>query len=330
MNSNVLAAALGLALIAGAGLYFVTLNADAEPAERTSRTSANTVLEQQAEALRKENRDLRKRIAELERATPEATPKPEREKKDEEPADGELTDEQIEAGLESYAKSLKKVIVGKGKDVIAELRALIKKAGPRVIAKVRKEWEDSSAGVRKRLIAAHILAQSGDPESLELIKSTVRDPDRGMIDHRLAAHALAFADVEGLEPLLTEIARNGKEPGVRANASFGLARRGVEEGIGLYMSATDDAFDEGQPEAIGYLSGLTLLGEKVNPYVRERLLSYTNETAVISLIEITKVNKDTGAIGALQKLAYDASRSISIQKAAKGAIEALTKTAPDK
>ena len=106
--------------------------------------------------------------------------------------------------------------------------------------------------------------------------------------------------------------------------------RGVDEGIGLYMSATDDAFDEGQPEAIAYLGGLTLLGEKVNPYVRERLLSYTNETAVVSLIEIAKANKDTGALEALNKLAYDAARPISVQKAAKGAIEALTKKAPDK
>ncbi len=330
MNGNIVAAAFSLALIAGVGLYLAARETDAEPAERTARTAANTELEQQVETLRKENADLRKRIAELEQVPPAHRREPEREKKDEEPADGELTDKDIEAGFSKYAKSLQKIIAGKGKDAIAELRALIKKAGPRAIAKVRKHWEDPSEDYIKRLIAAHILAQSGDPDSLELIKSTLRDPDGGMIDHRLASHALAFADVEGLEPLLTEVARNGKEPGVRANASFGLAMRGVDEGIGLYMSATDDAFDEGQPEAIAYLGGLTLLGEKVNPYVRERLLSYTNETAVVSLIEIAKANKDTGALEALNKLAYDASRPISVQKAAKGAIKALTKKAPDK
>ena len=330
MNANIVAAALGLALVLGVGLYFVARDADTEPAERAPRTSANTELERQVDTLREENAALRKRIAELERAIPAHKPESEPEKKDEEPADGELTDQKIEAGLAKYAKNLQRVIAGKGKDAIAELRALIKTAGPKALAMVRKEWDDTSAGSIKRLIAAHILAQSGDPDSLELIKSTVRDPDRGMIDHRLAAHALAFADVEGLEPLLTEVARNGKEPGVRANASFGLAMRGVDEGIGLYMSATDDAFDEGQPEAIAYLGGLTLLGEKVNPYVRERLLTYKNETAVVTLIEVVKANKDTGALEALNKLAYDSARPVSIQKAAKGAIEALTKKAPDK
>ena len=73
-----------------------------------------------------------------------------------------------------------------------------------------------------------------------------------------------------------------------------------------------------------------MIGEKAKPYVRERLLTYKNETALLSLIEIVKSFKDEKALEQLNKLAYDAARPISVQKAAKGAIEALTKKAPDK
>ncbi len=330
MNGNIVAAAFGLALVAGVGLYFVAKNADIEPAERTARTSANTELEQQVEELRKENRNLRKRVAELEQAPPARKREPEREKKEAEPADGELTDEDIAKGLKRFGARFGQVLRGKGKKAVEELRELIKRGGPRVLEQVTKAWQDASGDFTRRVIAAHILAQSGDPAALEKLSSTLRDPDQGMIEHRIASHALAFSDAEGLEPLLLEVARNHKEAGASANAAFGLARRGVEEGIGLYMAATDQAFDEGQPEAIGYLSGLPLIGEKAKPYVRERLLTYKNETALLSLIEIVKSFKDEKALEQLNKLAYDASRPVSIQNAAKGAIKALTKKAPDK
>ncbi len=331
MNANIVAVALGLALIAGVGLYFVAQDADTEPAERAPRTSANTELEEQIEALRKENADLRKRIAELEQVTPDPEPasEAEPEKKAAKPT-GELTDEDIEKGFKRFGKSFQRILTGKGKKAVEELRELIKRGGPKVLKQVKKLWQDASGDLTRRVIAAHILAQSGDPAALEILSSTLRDPDQGMIEHRIAAHALAFSDAEGLEPLLLEVARNHKEAGASANAAFGLARRGIEEGIGLYMAATDQAFEEGQPEAIAYLSGLPMIGDKAKPYVRERLLTYKNETALLTLIEIAKALKDEKALEQLNKLAYDASRPVSIQNAAKGAIKALTKKAPDK
>ena len=163
----------------------------------------------------------------------------------------------------------------------------------------------------------------GPPDQLrDRLDFRVRDLQQQLVVH--------LQEDPGLEPLLLEVARNHKETGASANAAFGLARRGIEEGIELYMAATDQAFEEGQPEAIQYLSGLPLIGEKAKPYVRERLLTYKSETALLTLIEIVKALKDEKAIEQLQELAYDASRPVSIQKAAKGAIEALTKTAPDK
>ena len=75
--------------------------------------------------------------------------------------------------------------------------------------------------------------------------------------------------------------------------------------------------------AIGYLQGFALLGEKALPAMRERLLTYQEPQALITLIELVKRAKDKGAIENLEKLAYDSSRPVDIQKAAEGALQAL-------
>jgi hypothetical protein len=234
-----------------------------------------------------------------------------------------LTDEELEAGLKEFGGQLQSVILGRGDKAVEELQALLKRA-PQWRALVEAEFTNSTGNIQRRLVAAHILAQSGDPEAFKTLEGILRDPDRDMLEHRFTAHALAFTNGQDAVPLLTDIARNGKEPGARANAAFGLARRDIDEGFELYMQATDDAFAASQPEALQYLGGLRLLGEKANPYVRERLLTYKDETALIMLIEVVKSSKDKQALEQLNKLAYDASRPKSVQNAAQGAINVLS------
>ncbi|MHC4225328.1 MAG: hypothetical protein ACYSUN_15165, partial [Planctomycetota bacterium] len=149
------------------------------------------------------------------------------------------------------------------------------------------------------------------------------DPDSTMMDQRFAAHGLAFSPAEGLVPFITERARNLTEEGARANLAFGLARRGVAEGVTLYAEITDAAFERKDAIAVGYLSGFALMGEKGKPLIRERLLTYEDKQAVLLLIEFVKGSKDKGAIENLEKLAYDSSRPVDIQKAAEGALKAL-------
>jgi hypothetical protein len=144
-----------------------------------------------------------------------------------------------------------------------------------------------------------------------------------MMDQRFAAHGLAFSPAEGLVPFITERARNLTEEGARANLAFGLARRGVAEGVTLYAEITDAAFERKDAIAVGYLSGFALMGEKGKPLIRERLLTYEDKQAVLLLIEFVKGSKDKGAIENLEKLAYDSSRPVDIQKAAEGALKAL-------
>jgi len=70
-------------------------------------------------------------------------------------------------------------------------------------------------------------------------------------------------------------------------------------------------------------SGFFLLGDEGLPPVRERLLTYTEPQAVITLIELLKQKGDKGAIENLKKLAADEGRPESIRKSAEGALKVL-------
>ena len=78
-----------------------------------------------------------------------------------------------------------------------------------------------------------------------------------------------LSPAEGLEPFLTERARNLSDEGARANLAFGLAQRGVEEGVQLYFEMTDAVFERKDPVALVYMSGFALMGEKALPSIRE-------------------------------------------------------------
>lgn len=234
-----------------------------------------------------------------------------------------ITDEEIEAEIEAFGQALGQIIQGGGEAAKQRLRAFLARGGEAVIAKLADKFKDESAAIGVRVAAAHALAQSGDPDALEELKSTLRDPDAGMLLHRFASHGLAFSDAEGLETILTVTARRAQDLGARANAAFGLARRGTEEGIPLYMEITDEAIERGDPAGLQYLGGVTLLGEKAFPAMRERLLTYKEPQALLLLIEVLKGKGDRGAIPNLEKLAYDASRPVAVQRSAEAAIKAL-------
>ena len=104
--------------------------------------------------------------------------------------------------------------------------------------------------VKKRLDDA-LLRSKVDFLYGSYVTEVLRDPDATMWDLRFASHALAFSPAEGLEPFLTERARNLSDEGARANLAFGLAQRGVEEGVQLYFEMTDAVFERKDPVARG-------------------------------------------------------------------------------
>jgi HEAT repeat protein len=174
-------------------------------------------------------------------------------------------------------------------------------------------------------VLAHAFAQSGDPLALKALEDTLKDPDRGLIDHRVAAHGLAFTDLESVVPTLRQTAKEDPDQGARANAAFGLARRGDSEGMALYAAATDEAFEKRDPAAIQYLSGFALLGKKAVPVMRERLSTYEDKQAKIVLIELLKDQKDVESVPVLRKLAADSETDPDVRKAAEQALTELAK-----
>jgi hypothetical protein len=66
-----------------------------------------------------------------------------------------------------------------------------------------------------------------------------------------------------------------------------------------------------------------LLGDEALPAMRERLLTYTEPQAVLTLIELLKARGDEGAIENLKKLAGDEGRPAAIRNAATGALKSL-------
>jgi len=241
--------------------------------------------------------------------------------------EGPVTDKEIKTAIATFAESLRNLIYGdeKGAAAADALRNLLERATPEQMRKLTAVFGDDTEPMQRRVVYAHVLAQSEQPEALATLQDALREPEAGMMVQRFAAHGLAFSDAEGLDTFMLDMVHSHAERGVRANLSFGLQRRGVDEGIPLYFAATDEALEAGDPSALQYVGGLALIDERANPGIRERLGTYQGTEALLVLIGVAKRRADKDAIPALEKLAYDSSRPISVQKAAQGALRAMAK-----
>ncbi len=241
-------------------------------------------------------------------------------------AAGPPTMDEIVEEMKKFGGKLQGVIVGQGDEAAAELRAFFARVSPEDLAKLIDRYgEEGDMG--KKIVLAHVLAQSGRPEAIEALRKIVLDRTLAFTDRRYVAHGLAFVDDPELQPLLLEVGRNDPDRGARANASFGLARAGVEEGISLYAAAVDEAFREKDPAAMNYLSGFYLLGKKALPQIRERLDTYREPQTRIVLIELLKKEKDRESLPILHQLSNDPEAGQAVQEAARQAIDVIE--APD-
>lgn len=233
------------------------------------------------------------------------------------------TDDEIMRGVERFGAALGEILQGTGEQATKDLRALLARAGERGVELLVAKFEDDATGIDTRVALAHALAQSGSPEATTALTKVLEDPEAGMLEVRLASHGLAFSDAEGIDDTLLAVAHRTADTGARANAAFGLARRKHPEGVGLYAKATDEAMANRDPAALQYLQGFYLLGDAGLPAMRERLLTYTEPQAVLTLVEILKLKGDKGAIENLRKLAADEARPAGTRKAAEGALKVL-------
>ncbi len=283
--------------------------AEAEVAESRAKLAALMAAAQEGEQDRERLKAL---AAELDRkvGTPPAPQAP-------------PTDEEIMKGVGEFGEALGQIFQGGGEEARKELRDLLARAGKHGVDLLVEKFEDDATDIGLRVAIAHALAQSGNPDAVASLTKILANPEAGMLELRLATHGLAFSDAAGTDEALLRVAHQAADTGARANAAFGLARRKNPEGVGLYMKATDEALANRDPTALAYLGGFTLLGDEALPMLRERLLTYTEPQAAITLIEILKGRGDKGAIENLRKLAGDAGRPESIRRSAEGALKVL-------
>jgi hypothetical protein len=290
--------------------------ADLERENEKLRNDAAT-LRQQATELAAQVAHQEERLKAVEKPVPADTPAASAD------AQAPPTDEEIDAELEAFGQAFISILQGGGEEAKKRLREFVARGGKPVVDQWLEKFRDEKAGIGPRSVLVHALAQSGHPDALEALKSTLRDPDAGLLAHRLASHGLAFSDAEGLDTILSLTAHKAEDIGARANAAFGLARRGNEEGIPLYMSLTDEAIEKGDPAGLQYLGGVVLLGKKAYPAMRERLLTYKEQQALLLLIEVLKAGGDKDAVPNLEKLAYDSTRPLAVQRSAEAALKVL-------
>jgi hypothetical protein len=239
------------------------------------------------------------------------------------PPAGVPTDDEVLAAVREFGNSLGSIIQGRGDEAKEKIRELFERAGKPAVEMLLAKFEDDTNDIGTRIFIAHALAQSGNADAIAALSAIVEDPQAAMIELRLASNGLAFSDAEGIETVLIEAAHRAPDLGARANSSFGLARRKNPEGLALYAKAVDEAMANGDPAALQYLSGFTLLGDEGLPPMRERLLTYTEPQALLTLIEILKGRGDKGATANLERLAADEGRPASVRKAAAGALKAI-------
>lgn len=296
----------------------------ADAADRAQLVDAIATNETEIRRLRKQVQDLieeRRRILKRVKA-PKEEPAPETAA---ETPTGPPDRKEVEAAIGAFAGQLQAIWSGQGGEAeLARLKAVLARGGKPLRDRLIAEFHDEKTGVQRLVVLAHVLGQSADPESIEALEAVLRDPDAGDFHQRYAAHGLAFSPAEGIEPFLRQVAQEAPDTGARANAAFGLVRRGSDEGVALYAAATGEAFDKGDSLAIAYLSGFAMMGEKGLPLLRERLLSYKDRPqAVVTMIAMLSNAKDKGAVPNLEKLAYDSGQPMSVRKAALGALEEI-------
>jgi hypothetical protein len=232
-------------------------------------------------------------------------------------------DNGVEEEIERFAGQLQKLMLGEGKESSERLRDTLGMVRAGTIERIIDEFKDASTNAARRSVLAHVLGQSWRPEAIEALRRVANDAESGVLARCLAAQALAYSDARELDPILLALARDSLDTGVRANASFGLWRRGNKDGIALYFAVIDAVFERQDPEAARYLAGVRVMGDKAWPGIRERLLSYRNEQALLALIAFVQASGDKAASEALGELAGDEAKARSVRDAARGALESL-------
>lgn len=285
------------------------------PAPAPVAPSLSAAVLDAAAALKEENRVLKEKVAELEKAkaaaaAPKADPKSEPEKT----AGPELKEQfakLAELGLGAFQSP-------KFKETLEAIKAA-GKTGVDFLANILR----TSKSATERFMAAALLEGAGDPAAVDSLAQVLKGDGDDMV-RRMASHALAVLGASAAEGPLRAATTEDADWGVRVNSAYGLAKLGKEDGLRILRESYESA-DTPAEYRLAILGGLADVAAPSTAPLFRRILADTKDTSylLMSIGALSKM-KDTESIPALEKVAGSTQPDM-VKQAATRAIETIRK-----
>jgi len=306
--------------IAGAFLASVVLlltrPRPAPPAPEPAAPPASAAMLDAAAALKEENRALKEKVAELEKAKAAAVAaaksdsKPEPEKPPG-PDLKELFGKLAELGLGAFNSP-------KFKETLEAVKAS-GKSGIDYLANILR----TSKSATERFMAAALLEGAGDASAIESLAHVLKGDGDDMV-RRMASHALAVLGSPSAEAPLRAATTEDADWGVRVNSAYGLAKLGKDDGLRILRESYESSETPAEYR-LAILGGLADVAAPSTASLFRRILADTKDASylLVSIGALGKM-KDAESIPALEKIA-GSSQPEMVKQAATRAIETIRK-----
>lgn len=269
-----------------------------------------------AAALKEENRILKEKVAELEKAKAAALApsKPEPKAEPEKPLPPQMKDlfaQLAEQGLGAFGSP-------KFKEAVDAVKAA-GRAGIEFLANILK----TSKSATERFMAAALMESAGDPAAVEPLALALKNDGDDLV-RRMASHALAVLGAPAGEAPLRGAATEDPDWGVRVNSAYGLAKLGKDDGLRILRESYESA-DTPSEYRLAILAGLADVAAPSTAPLFRRILSDTKDASylLVSIGALSKM-KDVESIPALEKIAGSTQPEM-VKQAATKAVDAIRK-----
>jgi HEAT repeat protein len=207
-------------------------------------------------------------------------------------------------------------------DDIAKILKAVKDAGPAGIEFLTGILRNSPSAT-ERFLAAALLEGTKDPSAIPALAESLK-LDKDPIVRRMSSHALAVLENPAAEDPLRAAMTGDKDWGVRANAAYGVAKLGRDDGLRLLRQAYESG-DTPPEYRIPILGGLADVADpSTAPLFRKILAEAPDESYLLLAIHALEKMKDVQSLPELQRVAAD-DHPETIKQAAQKAVEALRK-----
>ncbi len=203
--------------------------------------------------------------------------------------------------------------------LVARFRAL-GDTGLELLTTLLRDAETSES----RVLAAAILEKLGDRHAIPALDQALNDED--VLVRRMASHALATLDDDGAIAALERAMYDDRDWGVRANAAYGLARLGRQQGIDALRRFYEDASID-PASKLAVLGGMAEVGEIGYADIFRPLLTDEHAELTYRLLALhwAARARDAQTRDAIEQMVRDPRTPPSLREAARRALAVIEK-----